>query len=163
MALVIWRFQLTIWFADTQDDQVTRTWEMQATDYATALTDAATVISRVEAVSDAEIAGFNVSGKYYEDDYTNPGNGVQNENQAVLLLLPTNESNPYPTVSIPAINDSVMKGASGPDNNIVDITNTDVLAFVGLFITDAELYLSDGETVQGLVSGERVHVAIGAL
>jgi hypothetical protein len=158
MAMTFWHFMLTVWFADVSGKQTPYTWEMQATDYTTALIDAATVLSALDAISDAEIAGFGVHGRYYEDAFTLPGSGVYNANTAALLLHPATEESTRPVVSIPAPKDAIFMGPTGSQNNIVDILNEDVLAFVALFIENAELYVSDGEVVDGIISGERVHV-----
>lgn len=162
MTMQLWYWSITITFMDVQGDRVSYQHEMQATSYTEATSDKAAIIAAFEAVTDCEIVGYTLSEKWYEDTVVDPPSGTQRENTAELLLNPTDPLKPYPTVTIPGAKDSIMMGGSGPSNNIVDITDTDVLALVALFLADGELYVSDGETVTGIIAGERVHVRTGA-
>jgi len=157
MALVTQGFRLVTQMKDTGGNLTTRSYQMTAADYATAQTDAVDIITKLKAVSDAAVSGYHIQEVFVENAFALPG-AAEVENQALLTLPIAGKPNKSASVSIPAPNVGIMAGLTGPNFNVVDFTDTNLIAFVNLFITGGKAKLSDGEVVV-LTNGrgKRVH------
>lgn len=52
----------------------------------------------------------------------------------------------------------MFKDTTGPDSEIVDTTDADVLAYVALFQAAGQATLSDGDVAGGIVNGKQISV-----
>lgn len=157
MAFVLQNFIFTIAFADNSGAQTIRQYEVQDTDLAavTALLDdwAATFA----AVTDCEIVSYSLTQRWQEDAVTLPAAGVQNENQALITGKVDGDYSESITLSIPGAKIGVFQNTSGPDADKVDITETIVTNYLGLFADGGAFYVSDGEFAAAPFSGRRRH------
>lgn len=156
MALVGTGYELSVTLADRGLNQVTKTYEMTATTAADAATDAATILAALNAVTDANIKGYRLSQVFAEDAFATPNDG-EVENQALLIMRLDGDPFKKATHFIPAPVDAIFVGAQGPNYNVLDNTDALVTAYVALFQSGGEAYISDGETVDVLENGHRIH------
>jgi len=135
-------------------------YDLTAADASTAAADAATVMAELGPVTDAAITGYAL-GEKFEEDATFFGNGEIENIAALSARLDTDEQK-FATIKIPAPADGIFKAASGPDYNVVDVADADLVAYLNLFATGEQAYLSDGEALlspgtAGNVTGKRIH------
>ena len=158
MAIVSGGWKLSVTVVDNGGDVTTRSFDLTSPDAATAATDSATVLAAFLALTDA----VQVSHHYYEvfvnDSLAFPASGIENQNQALLDFLITDDPTKHATLSIPAPKPGIFLSTSGPSAEIIDTGDAAVIAFAALFIPGGEATLSDGETADALVGGHRRHV-----
>lgn len=158
MAIVSGGWKLSVTVVDNGGDTTTRTFDLQSADGTEAATDSAAVLAAFMALTDA----VQVSHWYYEsfvnDSLAFPASGVENQNQALLDFLITDDPTKHATLSIPAPKPGIFMSTSGPAAEIVDVADAAVIAFAALFIPAGNAFLSDGETADALVGGHRRHV-----
>jgi hypothetical protein len=147
-------FSLSVTLRDGLGRKATLAYLMTAALYADAVTDAATVLAALAAVTDAEIDAYEISSRFYENAPANPAITVQNREKASLTLALTEDAK-YANVQIPAPNAGIFT----TDPNVVDTADLALTAFTDLFTN--ELYVSDGEVATGVVNGRRTSVAVG--
>lgn len=148
MAFVGGQFLVTLTFRDSGNDLTNKTIQIQAADMTAALADAATIAGLYAAVSDASIDKYAVTQVFTENApevFTDAT--VRNSNQAVLTVSLASDVNKKATIVIPAPTPDVFTAATGEGSDIVDITNTDVIALIEAYQVAGEAYLSDGENV----------------
>lgn len=157
MALVAAFFELVVAFKDTGNDTVTRTYRLNEAAYADAAPDAAALVAAVQAMTDCVVSGYSLNHRFIENALTLPA-AAQNENQALFSGLIVGDPTDSAIASIPGIKSSLMSGATGKANNIVNMVSPTVIAFVGLFDVGGTASLSDGENWENTtVSGKRRH------
>jgi len=159
MALVGTGFGMTVSFLDNGMNQVTREYIMDAdiVTYADAETEAAAMIPRVVAVTDASIPQYRVFQIYTESALVIPGSGVQVEDQASITALLTTPGNKQANINIPAPKPAIFVATSGKQANIVNTGNTALVTFTDSFKVAGKFTISDGEEISRLVDGKRVH------
>jgi len=144
--------------ADTGDNRTNRTYDLVEAAYADAAADAAALVALLGAITDATIVGYGLKQKFLENAFTLPGN-AEVENQAFFAGKVNGDPTDSAILSVPAPSAAIFTSASGPGYNIVDMGNTDVVAWVAIFDTGGTAQLSDGETWDAAtVSGKRRHV-----
>lgn len=164
MTLVSTGFWLSVALVDNNNDETTRTYQMTAADADTAATDAAAVLSALNAVTDSNVRSYFTYERFVEDAFAFPAAGVENQNQALLNFDLVGHPEKSATVSIPAPVIGIFVASSGAGAKIVDTSDAALITFRNLFRgTGAggtgELLLSDGEVANSLISGKRRHVA----
>jgi hypothetical protein len=95
-----------------------------------------------------------MSEVYKEDAFSYP-TGVEGENKAVLVFDVDGQPDKHARFEIPGGLDALYTGTTGPNRDIIDITDSTVLAMANQFTTSIGWELSDGETMAELVSGSR--------
>ena len=160
MAIVAGGFFLNVTVIDRQNDSITLSYELQSADYATALVDAATILAALDGVSSANVAGYNILSRFFEDALTVPAVG----DNSIKGRISARKTDGYAaTIDIPAPLEAIFVGATGANNNIVDLADPAVSAYVDLFKAGAEAFVSDGEVFgagEG-IKGQRVTVGRG--
>lgn len=156
MALVQVGFRTVVTLVDIEGDKTTRSYEMAASLYADAVTDAAALITALNAMTDDTIAGYTIETVFSDDAFALPlVANTQNFNQALLIYqldgLPIHQG----TQSIPAPTQGIFVASSGPNAKVVDVADAAVVAWRTLFQSGGGFYLSDGETADILLSGHR--------
>jgi hypothetical protein len=157
MALVSDGYELSVNLKDNGSNVSTKRYYLTSATFAEAVTDTATILAALNAVTDAHISGYRLAEKYIEDAYSAPGSGVNVENIAEVVGLISGESDKYARFEIPAPEAGIFVAASGKGANTVDIGDANVLAYAALFQTDGECTLSDGEVLGTLTAGKRIH------
>lgn len=143
---------------DNGGNRTSKTYDLTAPDAATAATDMATILTRLTAVTDCEIVAYHSYESFEEDTVAYPAAGVQKENQALLVFDIVDNPLKKVTHAIPAPKQAIFVGTTGPNANIVDTADSDVVNYRSLFQTGNECYISDGEVAFTLISGKRRHV-----
>lgn len=160
MALASVGWYLSVVLADNGGNKSTLRYDLTAADAATAATDASTIMTELGPVTDAAIVGYSL-GERFEEDTTFYGSG-EIENIASISARIDSADQKWATIKIPAPAAGIFKAASGPDYNLVDVADADLVAYLNLFATGNEALLSDGEALvspgtAGNVTGKRIH------
>lgn len=158
MAIVSGGWKITITVVDNGGDVTTRTYDLQSADDIEAGTDSAAVLAAFMALTDAVLLSHQYYEVFVNDALAFPASGVENQNQALLDFLITDDPTKHATLSIPAPKPGIFMSTSGPSAEIIDVADAAVIAFAALFIPAASAFLSDGETADALVGGHRRHV-----
>lgn len=127
----------------------------------TALTDAATLIGHLEALTDAAVSSYNVTFDYLETSPA-PSADSEVENRALLALDLDYAvgQQAKATMEIPAPGIGLFVSATGPNKNVIDTSVAALLTFVADFAaTTGIAWIADKQTIDSLVSGKRVHKA----
>ncbi len=156
MALVA-SWHMSVSLKDSGGNTAVKRYELRGSDYATCSAEIATILAALSAVTTAEVAGYSLSQRWTEDAFSYP-TGSEIENQALLNIM-LDGGLKTATVYIPSPTDGCFMSATGDGRNIVDVADTDVLAYVALFESGGEAYLSDGEDADSLMNGKRIHRA----
>lgn len=159
MALVSDGFRLTVTLVDTGANTTSKTFDLTAADYATALADSAAIMASLNGVTDALVKGYSIAERYIENTPGLPLAAEISDRASVLVQL---ASNPFKkeTIEIPAPIAGMFQGASGDAWNLVNVANAALGTFLAHFALGAEATISDGETIETpALKGKRIHVA----
>lgn len=156
MALTANGFDLTVTLVDNGGNNSTLTYNLIAADHATALTATAAVIAALNAVTNSVISGYNIRTKYSESAFAYPAAGIENEDKASISVLLDGLGNKKANIKIPAPVIGIFTSASGWGANVVDISDADLLTYLGLFEDGGECTISDGEYMDVPLTGKRV-------
>ena len=156
MALVSTGYWMTVTIADAGAQTSTITFQMTAPDAATADTDAVAILANTNAITDGVIVGYSIQQRFEENAIVYPSGGeeVQNKVSFTFLLAGRNKR---ANRKVPAPTIGIFDDISGPGRNVVDTTDANVVAFATMFEAGNECLLSDGESVDRLLSGKRIH------
>ena len=156
MALVA-SWHATVTLKDSGNNSSTKVYALRGTDYATCSAEIASILAALTAVTDAEVARYALRQQWDEDALTLPA-AAQVENQALLNIL-LDGGLKEQAIYIPAPVTGIFVAATGDGANVVDVTDTDLLAYVALFESTGEAYISDGEDADRILNGKRIHRA----
>lgn len=163
MALVTDGFELTVSLIDTSGSVSTLSYQLTSADYATALTDAGTIITALDDVTNSTVSNYRVVERFVENAFTLPAN-AENAIKAEINAFIDGEGTKKATFRIPAPANAIFVAANGEGYNIVDTSNAEVLAYTGIFeVGTGEASISDGEFLvapvsQAINKGRRVSV-----
>lgn len=162
MALASTGYFATVTCVDSGGNKSTLTYRLSAATIADALTDAATIITRLNAVTDAVILSYRVGEQFEEDSAYYAAAGVQIEDRASLSCVIDAGELKYATLLIPSPTIGIFVASTGPNSNVVDPADTDLVTYLTTFATGGIATLSDGETLlspgtAGNVTGKRIH------
>jgi len=161
MALVSDGLKLTVNLADNGGKPYTsRVFDLVVTDISLAGAVATSIIAKLNAVTDSAVASYFYGEVFVENALALPAAGVQNENQAILTAQVVGQPNKSAVVTIPAPVIGIFTNTSGKGANIVDMSDADLLAYLGIFDPTGgnEAYISDGEQIVAAgASGKRRH------
>lgn len=154
-------FSLVVELVDNSGKPTLKRYELQAATAADAATDAATIMTRLTAISDLVIKSYEIGHKYVQDALVLPVSGVERENEALLNVRLASDPTKYAKHSIPGAKPSIFVANSGSGANVVNTGSANVNSYLSLFTTTNEAFISDGELVDGALdfSGKRRHVA----
>ena len=147
--------------------------------HAAALTNAQTILTDLNAVTDALVYSYSVAERYVEDTsiYGAAGSEVENIAEVICPLeVGAGEPAKYFAERIPAPNIGLFQGTTGPEKNLVDLTDAALISYLdnmtdetgyGTPGPDAIALVSDGEKIKPddandrpfISSGKRVHRA----
>lgn len=154
-------YSLVVELVDNSGKPTKKTYELQSADDAAAGTDAAAIMAALVAVTDCKIKSYTIGETFVENALVLPASGVENENQAFLSIRLASDPTKYARHAIPGAKPGIFVSASGKGANVVDNGSAALNAYVGLFTTTNEAYISDGELADSSLdfSGRRRHVA----
>lgn len=151
-----WRGEFSL--MDNGGNVTKKTYELTAADAAAAATDMATILAALTNVTDCEIVGYHAYEQFEEDTVAFPAAGVQKEDQALLTFDIVDNPLKKATHSIPGPKPGIFISTSGPNANILDLSDAAVVAYRQMFQTGGQCYISDGEVAFTLLKGKRRHV-----
>jgi len=168
MAIASQGWFLTVDLVDYAGDTTTRRYELVATDTANdadaVFVAAASVLAALADVSSAGIKSYSVGKRFVETaiDYAALASAdAEVSEHAVITAEIYQKPHKSATIDIPSPVDTVFLDTSGAAANIVDLENSDVLAYTGLFSQTGNVcYISDGEQIAngvGSRKGIRTH------
>ncbi len=119
---------------------------------------AVAILADIVATTDAVLPRYRVYQNNDEGSLTIPATTVQIENCASLTVLLTAAGSKKANLNIPAPKAAIfVNPTNGPQNNIVNMSNAAVLAFLDNFTVTGDFTVSDGEEISRGLSGKRVH------
>lgn len=157
MALVTTGFEASFALYDTGGNHSILTYELRGATYADAKINADAIAIALAAVTDAVIGGFRLAEVYEEAVFAYPAGGIEIENKASLTTLLAGVGAGKANLKVPAPVDGMFQEATGPGYNIVDIVDADLVTYTNLFKAAGECYISDGQDMDSLIAGKRVH------
>lgn len=157
MALVSDGFFLTVNLVDSGSNVTSKTFELTAGTLALAVTDAATILTRLNAVTDCVVSGYSIGQRFTEDALVLPAD-TEHENRARITAYIEGQGTKKVNADIPGASIGIFAGATGEPRNTVDIADADLVAYLSTFQTGGLATISDGEVMGALISGRRIHV-----
>lgn len=163
MALASLGYFANITLVDSGGNKSTMRYDLSSVDLTTAAVDAATLASRLGAITDAVVLSYSVGEKFEEDTTFYAAAGVHVEDVALLSCKIDDPEIKYVSLRVPAPVVGIFQQATGPNSNLVDPTDADLQTYLGSFATTGGIAtVSDGETledpsVSGNVTGKRIH------
>lgn len=119
------------------------------------------ILNAVAGVSDAGVTGYSMRQKFEDDAFALPTLATAEVSaHAEVTGRLDGFATKTATVDIPAPKDALFVASTGPNYNVVNPTNAEVLAYAGLFGVAAGIAtISDGEqfSVTANFVGKRTH------
>jgi hypothetical protein len=157
MAFNFDRFTVSVTLVDNGGQVSVLTFGLVGNVYTTVQPSASTLRQRLAAVTDCALVKYSVTGHYPNDSLVLPGEVAQIENKASLNVLLAG-GNKKANMKIPSPRIGIFAGSVGGAANVVNILNPALLTYIDLFtLSGNKAYISDGERVDRLLSGKRVH------
>jgi hypothetical protein len=154
MALALAGWTVSVTLTDLGGNKATMRHQLPSTVvYADAASAATALVAALADVTAADITGYNLTARYTDAAVSGDG---EVSGQA-LLVVETDEGKKA-VMRIPAPEDSIFVGPSGPSYNQVDVNDSDLLTYLALFST-GPFEISDGEKFDKLLEGKRMHRA----
>ncbi len=155
MALVSIGFRLTVSLVDYGNNETTKTYQMTAADYDTAITDVAIIMPALINMTDAAITSYTVAEVYEQDALSLPSVVNPVSVRAVMTAFINDAGSKKADFDVPSPKIGIFQAAIGSGADIVDTADAAVLAYKALFDPAEQLYVSDGESLGGLIGGIR--------
>lgn len=158
MAITSVGWELHVTLVDSGLNIANKSYELVAADATEAATSAAAILAALDAVTDAAIKGYRIAEVWAETGVFSLPGDCEIENQALLLMRL--DGNPFKkaTTTIPAPAIGIFNNPTGSGRNVVDTADAAVIAYRTLYQSPGNVAtISDGETVDVLESGHRIH------
>lgn len=160
MAITDGGFFMTLTVIDRQNDAITLKYGLRAADAAAAAAAATAILAALDGCSSVNVLGYNLLHRFYENAPSVPAVG----DNSVKARIKARKTDGYATTfDIPAPVEAIFVGATGANNNIVDVADPLVQAYVDLFKAAGVAFISDGEDLAATdaIGGQRVTVGRG--
>lgn len=160
MAITSVGWELAVTLVDSGLNIANKVYELVAADAAEAATSAAAILAALDPVTDAAIKGYRIAEVFAETGTFTLPTDAEIEMQALLLMRL--DGNPFKKVThtIPAPNIGIFVSSTGANRNIVDTLDAALLTYRAIWQSPGNVAtISDGETVDVLESGHRIHRA----
>lgn len=160
MALASQGYELAVTLVGAGVKTSTLRYDLTAADWATATTDAATIIAALNGMTDAVVKKYSLGEKFVEDSLSPPA-GVDIADRVILRGYIDGSLEKKCQVMVPGISatSGILVAQTGENKNVVDITDPLVTTYWALFDNTGEATLSDGESAGTLLGGSRRTVA----
>ena len=157
MAYVLDGYTGYITLVDNGSNTTTKSYKLTSANAGDAATDIAAIADALVDVTDAVIVSFGATAVYVNDALSLPASGVQIEDQALITVSIVDHPTKSGSISIPAPKPGIFVATSGSTANVVDLADAAVTAYIAIFQTGGEAYISDGEVADTAKNGRRVH------
>lgn len=146
---------------DNGGQQSVMQFDMVSATYGTAQASMALIVTALKALTNSKVPGYTVHAKFAEDNFILPGEVAQNENKASLTVSLAG-GNKKANIKIPAPVIGMFAGTEGGAANRVNTLYAPLLTYINYFtLAGNKAYVSDGERVDILLSGKRIHAKSG--
>lgn len=162
MALVTDGYELHVTLMDSGLNTSKLSYQLVAADAATAATDAATILTALQAITQAEVKGYSIAERFIEDNLVVPTQNIHVENIAAVVAQLSSSPLKNVTVKIPAPSPTIFISTSGAGSNTIDTLDTDLQAYIDIWrVTGGVATISDGENIEdglsAVLRGKRIH------
>lgn len=159
MALVSVGFEMEVALVDNGANITKKTFQLQSADAAAAATDAGIILAALNNVTNCKVKDYRIAQVFGEDALVLPiDDGVQIEDQMLVTVGIVGNPLKSATLTIPSPKIGLFTETSGPGANIADPGDAALQAYIGLFSTSAQAFISDGELArQTGWKGRRIH------
>lgn len=150
-----WWMSVTLGGLD--DSRQTRRYNLVADDAAAAETAGGTIRAALANVSAGKIIGYKIEHEFVEDTYARPSSQDAEGGEQAYVSGKIDESPleswslniPFPVIGL-------FLATEGKNRNVIDITDTALLAYTALFApSTGSAYISDGEFIGTVEQGRR--------
>ena len=156
MAIITDHFEITMTLADEGCNVSTLTFQCRAALYADAVLAKTALIGAIQNMTNCAIQRVSINEVWKNDAFSYPIN-TETANKLSMTVLLTGGTGKKANLKVPGPSDTLF-GASGTAGfNILDTSNAAVAVYMNLFKSTGEFYVSDGEDLDSLVSGKRIH------
>jgi len=124
------------------------------TDYAMALTAALSMLPDLQAVITGNISAYSASETFKNDGLVIPAD-AQNQDKASISF--TNDDGSTGNLKIPSPSNGIFVAATGNNNNIVQLSDADLIAYTDNFRITGQFTIDGGKALNQLVIGKRIH------
>jgi hypothetical protein len=155
MALISKGFELSVTLVDTGASNSIMTYQLRASDFATATIDATIIIEALDAITMGVISGYRLSEAFANDSFAYP-EGVFGTTKASLTVAqsPTGKK---ANIQISAPVSEIFTSPSGPGAKIVNINHPLVVAYTDLFKSTGQAFLGNGKDLGRVDKGKKTH------
>lgn len=147
-------FWLAVSLMDSQNDISTLEYELTSADFATAQTDALSILAALGGVTQCIAVGYTISLRMVNDAIVYP-TGADNSIRARIVAM-LSDGTDKAVLEVPAPEDTVFIATTGEDANIVNLAAVNVSSYLDVFKAGGESYISDGERIDFGIKGRRV-------
>ena len=148
MALTSVGYEITVTLRDSSNRRFTKVLKPDAavvTSFALAVTAAGGHAGTLSAISKCVVESYRVTEVYEETAFALPGGGVNGFEQASIVANIEGELKTV-TLYVPAPEDTLFLASTGPNRDILDISDAALLSYLSEFqTTGGEFTISDGE------------------
>jgi hypothetical protein len=127
--------------------------QLQEPLYADAVADALLALGYIEACSDATCTRYEVTQRFDNDAWDYPASQCSVAEKAILTMRVYDKPGKKANFALPAPKIGVFTAAEGAGADVVDIEAAIVIALVGMFTPDGEVFISDGEEIAEIADG----------
>ena len=150
MAITSQGFFYTVTLIDEELNETTREYALTSADYATAVADAAAIVTALLNVTDGVISRTQLAQRFVESALVPPSGDQPASAGVAVTTLIAGAGTKKADYNIPMPKDAIMSG------NSLIVTNAQVIAYHALFQAGGEATISDGETAGAIQKGVRV-------
>lgn len=127
-------------------------------DFAAALAGMAALVGDLDAITDGEITGYNVTEQFYENAIALPAAGIEIEDKASVTysIDGTNKKGNFKIPTPVSAGANNLFGTVGGAANQVNTSQAALQAYADNFRTAGNFLISDGEKLDVLLVGKRI-------
>jgi len=156
MAIVADHFEVTVKLVDEGTNFSTLTFECQDTVYADVVTAKTALLAALANVTGCIVRRVSIN-EIWKNDAPSYPSGVETANKLSMTVGLDGGIDKKGNLKLPGPLDALF-GASGTAGfNVLDTSNAAILTYTAMFESGNEFYLSDGDTLESLISGKRIH------
>ena len=156
MAIVTDHFEITVKLVDEGTNFSTLTFQCQDTLYADAVIAKTALVAALANVSGCVIQRVSINEVWQNDAFAYPAD-VETANKLSMTVELEGGTGKKANIKIPGPL-AALFGASGTAGfNVLDTGNAAIGVYAALFENGNEFYISDGEFLETLISGKRIH------
>lgn len=158
MAFAHGKYRLVVTLVDQGNRSTKLSMDLQGANIGAAETNAATVLGKLIAITDAWIPRYTVEDIFVSDVLFTAAEPHGKVTDRALVTVQLTTPGKLASLEIPCPKDAIFVAASGEGYEQVDPSNTDLSDYLNLSNAAAQTFISDGEnTINGpFVRGRRV-------